>query len=1125
MKSNLLKTLINMSKYAVYSFILQGIFCTFALSYNSDAQVRMLNEIDLNISFNKVSLEETFRKLEKVTDFNFAYLLDELPDYKISLDRQKRTLEQVLMSIAEQSGVSFKRVNETIHVKSSAVGYPLVESIIRETLQNITITGRVISEEGSEPLPGVSVIIKGTTTGTITDAEGNYVLEVPSEESILIYSFMGFVQEEMTVGNRTVIDLTMVPDIQSLAEVVVIGYGTQKKVNQTGSVASVDFEELGQTRPITNISQGLAGQAAGVTISQSSGKPGDESGSILVRGVGTLNNSSPLVVIDGLVGTLSDVIPENIKSITILKDAASAAIYGSRAANGVILITTKTGSTGKVNFSYNGYLGVQDPALPVDMVWDYPTHMELINQARTNTGRPEIFSPATIDDYRTGTDPILYPNTNWFEEAFGPALIQRHNVSATGGSEKVRYMFSANFLDNQGNMKETDFRRYSVRSNINADMNNWLSVGANIFGFWSDEGTPGNTVSRYLGYIGNSVPGLLPRDPLGRVGGPWVDGEDASVNNIETNFDNGESSQNITKILAKFYTTMKFTEGLTLTTSYSPAIQYDYAITQQFFADVWNLRDNTIIRQSNNKTALEEEYRKYYRTIFDSYLTYTKTIADNHNFKTIIGFNQEYETARNLGAFKQDLLADETTVFDAVSGEDVVVRGNFEDRAMRSIFGRINYNFKEKYLFEANLRYDGSSRFSEGERWGVFPAFSAGWRITNEDFMSNVNLFSDLKLRASWGQLGNNQVSDYGTQPLYTLSPYVFGGTIVSGAAFGAIPNDVLRWETTTQTNIGFESLFLDSRLGIDFDWFNRRTEDILVDLPIPGVNGGITAPPQNAGIVDNKGIELTLSWRDQIGNLRYSFNGNFSYIQNEVVKYLGGAGTRSNNQILQEGLPFGTWFVREVESIATQERIDEMVAAGYTFSPMPSPGDFIYKDQQQPGEEGHMEINDDDRVASGSQIPEYTFGFSIDLGYKNFDLNILGQGLAGVETYFNNVWYTSDLRNGRLVSTAALNAWTPENPNADFPRLTSDGTPNNTVANDFWLMNASFLRIKNITLGYSLPVSIVEKVRLTRFRVYVSAENFFTIKSSEFKGFDPEMLGVNYPIMRRLTMGLNVNF
>lgn len=1113
------------SMYSFYVVALQCLFLSVVMASGVNAQYKSVKKVELTISGGQKTILDVFATIESSTDYKFYFHQRDI-DKKQLIDlpgKESRTVAEVLENVSRQAQLKFKQINNNISV--SVLKKNGKDDPVQVTIEaDVEVSGRVLDDQG-DPLPGATVLVKGTTMGTVTDTDGKYQLSV-SEDAVLTISFLGFKTQEIAVNGRSVIDVFMEADLASLEEVIVIGYGTQKKVNQTGSVASVDFEEMGATRPITNIAQGLAGQAAGVSVSQSSGKPGDDAGQILIRGVGTLNNSSPLVVIDGLVGSLSDVVPENIQSISVLKDAASASIYGSRAANGVILITTKKGSNGKVNFSYNAYMGTQSPALDVDMVWDYPTHMRLINQSRENVGRPAIFDQATIDDYQAGTDPILYPNTNWFEVAFRDAFLQRHNLSATGGNDKMRYMFSANILDNRGNLKETDYKRYSFRSNVEAELNDWLTAGANVFGYWSDEGTPGNTVSTYLGYIGSSVPGVLPRDPLGRAGGPWVAGEDASVNNIETNFDNGESSQNITKILAKVYTKVNFLKDFTLTTSYQPAIQYDYNITQQFFADVWNLRDNTIIRQSNNKTALEEEYRKYYRLIFDSYLTYNKTIAGDHNVNVILGYNQEYETARNLGAFKLDVLADETTVMDAVSGADPVVRGNFADRSIRSFFGRVNYNFQEKYLFEANLRYDGSSRFSEGDRWGLFPAVSVGWVMSNEDFFADIHPISSLKIRGSWGRLGNNQVSDYGTQPLYNLSSYVFGGTIVPGAAPVAIPNDILRWETTTQTNIGIESSLLEGRLGMEFDWFARRTDDILIDLPIPGVNGGLTAPPQNAGIVDNNGVELTLSWRDNIGtDFRYGFSGNITYLKNEVVKYLGGAGTRSNNQILQEGFPMGSWYVREVESIATQERIDEMVADGYTFSPMPSPGDFIYKDQQSEGEEGYKVINDDDRVAKGSQIPSHTFGFSLDLGYKNFDLNILGQGLAGVDTYFNNVWYTSDLRNGRLVSTAALDAWTPENPSADFPRLTADGVPNNTVTNDFWLMNASFLRIKNITLGYSLPNKLIEKVGVERFRVYLSAENFFTIKSSEFKGFDPEMTGVNYPIMKRFTAGLNMNF
>ena len=1093
-----------------FLIILIGLMKVSAVSYSQQSKLTM--------NVHNLALKDALGLIEDQSNYVFFYNADQIAlEDKVDLNFVNKSINEILDGLLNGKEITYKVTDRRI------VLYP--KEIKSNSVQQKNVTGNV-SDSSGQPLPGVSIIIKGTTIGTVTDFDGNFNLTNISTDATLVFSFVGMKTQEIVVGNQTVFNVTMTADAIGIEEVVAVGYGTQKKVNLTGSVSSVNFEKLSESRPITNISQGLAGQAAGVIITQSTGKPGDDDGAILIRGQGTLNNSSPLVVVDGIVGSLRDVIPGDIESVSILKDAASSSIYGSRAANGVILITTKKGSKGETKFTYNGYVGAQKPTLPLDMIWDYPTHMEIINQAHVNVGKPEIFSQATIDDYRAGTDPVLYPNTNWFEAAFRTALIQEHNLSATGGNDKLRYMFSANYLDNQGNMKETDYKKYSFRSNIEAEMNDWLTVGANLYGYWSDQGTPGSTILNYLGYIGNSVPGLLPRDPKGRVGGPWVEGEDASVNNIETNFDNAESSRNITKMMAKFYASLKLAKDLTLKSSFSPAYQYTYNKTQQLIANIWNLKTDEIIRQSNTKTALQEEYSKYYKIIFDSYLTYTKTIADKHNLGLILGYNQEYETSRNLNAFKLNLLADETTVMDAASGDNPTVRGTFADRALRSFLGRINYNYKEKYLFEANLRYDGSSKFSKNERWGAFPSFSAAWRISNEDFMSDMKSVSSLKLKASWGQLGNNRVADYGTQALYKLSNYTFGGSVVAGAAPKAIPNDILKWETTTHTGIGFEALLLNSKLGVDFDWFNKRTEDILINLPIPGINGGITAPPQNAGIVDNKGIELSLMWRNSIGNdFNYRFSGNFTYIKNEVVKYLGYVGTISGQKILQEGLPIGTWYIREVEGIATQEKIDQMVSDGYTFSPMPSPGDFIYIDQQKEGEDGYKVINDDDRVKKGSSLPQYIFGFSLDLEYKHFDLSVLAQGVGGIDAYFNNTLYTSDLSNGSLISSAALNAWTPENQNTDFPRLTAGGVANNTVANDFWLMDASYLRIKNITLGYSLPNQIAQKIYMNRCRVYLSAENWFTLKSSSFKGFDPEMPGVNYPIMKRLTIGLNINF
>ncbi|MDD7885451.1 TonB-dependent receptor [Flavivirga sp. 57AJ16] len=1101
----------------------------FQIQANTYSQTK---KVSLNMS--NATIAAVIHEIESLSDFKFLLNRNDVDiDRRVSVKFKKKPIAFILNKIFKGTDVEYEVLQKQIILRSKTGNLDSLEdnqNNLPKDIPQFQVTGTVLDGAGI-PLAGANVIEKGTVNGTQTDFDGNFTLSVSGSNAVLSISYVGFASKELSLNGQTQVNVSLQEDVSSLDEVVVVGYGTQKKINQTGSVSSVSFEEMSETRPITDVGQGLAGQAAGVTVTQGAGKPGSEENNILIRGVGTLNNSSPLVVIDGLVGSLSDVVAENIQSISILKDAASASIYGSRAANGVVLVTTKKGTNGKTKFSYNGYTGIQDPTFEVDMVWDYPTHMEIINQAQANDGKPEIFSQATIDDYRAGTDPLLYPNTNWFKHVFRQSFIQRHNLSASGGSDNVRYMFSTNILDNRGSIKKSDYKRYSFRSNVEADFNNWLTAGANVFGYWSDQESPDDASEQAIRTIGHSVPGILPLSPDGRVGGPWVPGENASTNNVEARFAGSDFSRNITKILAKVYATIKFKDKIQWTTSFSPTIQYDYTFQHTFGADIWNFQDNSIIANTAaTGTSLSEEYRKYYRLIFDSFITYNTSIADTHNIGVLAGYNQEYETARNMRASKTDLLADETPVFDAASGEDPVVRGNFNDRALRSFFGRINYDYKEKYLLEGNLRYDGSSKFSIDERWGIFPSVSAGWVISKEGFLQDVDPISFFKLKASWGQLGNNRVTDYGTQPLYNLTSYVFGGNIVPGAAPSAIPNDILKWETTTQTDIGFESSFLSRRLGVEFDWFNRRTEDILINLPIPLVNGGLTAPPQNAGIVDNKGFELTLSWRDNIGDFKYGISGNVTHIKNEVIKYLGGAGTRSGQRIIQEGLPINSWYVREVEGIATQERIDELVADGYTMNPMPSPGDFIYKDQQQEGEDGYKVIDEGDRVAKGSSIPEYVYGFSLDFGYKNFDLNILGQGVAGIDNYFENEWYTSDLANGDIVPAEALNAWRPDNQNATFPRLTTGGNPNNTATNDFWLRDASFLRIKNITLGYSLPSDVIQKVGMQRLRLYMSAENYFTFKSSEYVGFDPEITtgqnnGLNYPIMKRLTFGININF
>jgi len=1071
----------------------------------------------LNIKVENATLLQVFDLIQDQSEFDFFYKNEQIPtDARVSVDAKNETAEAILSNVLKDTGLKYGIIDKDIVI------IPIEPAAGQQ--QKKTISGKVTDSSGAT-LPGVSVVVKGTTNGVITDNEGKFSVTNVPENAVLQFSFVGMKMQEVIPGSITTVNVVLEEETIGLEEVVAIGYGTQRKANITGSVAVVNFEKMAESRPMINISQGLAGEAPGVFVMQSSGKPGDSSGDILIRGQGTLNNSSPLVVVDGIVGSLSDVNPNDVASVSILKDAASASIYGSRAAGGVILITTKRGDSSKTKVSYNLYSGFETPSLDKDMmIWDYATHMTLINKALGNMGSGLPFSQSDIDDYRqqtdAGTDPILYPNTNWFDYEIRNSFVQEHNLSVSGGNQKARYLLSANIYENEGSMKNTDFNKYSFRANVDADITNWLVVGANIYGYKSREN--GLNANDLYGTLVKSPSGIYPLHPDGRVGGQQVKGE-VDISTIEYSNMAGINWAENQRTLGKIFAKIKFDKHLTLNASYGVIIGNSYSKSVTSAVDIWNFKTNAIVKPSSGNSSVKDTYGRTQNFISDIYLTYINTFNQVHNLGGMVGYNQEYGKDDGFNAMRTSLLSFDTDVLNAASGENPEVGGGYSDRATRSVFGRINYNFKERYYFESNLRYDGSSKFAEGHRWGLFPSFSTGWRISEESFMDWANIVDNLKIRASWGQLGNNRIDDYGSQSLYKQVLYSFGDKIAQGAAPKENVNPLIQWETTTSTDVGFDAALFKYRLNVEAAYFYKRTDNILLRIPSPMVNGGFSDPYQNAGVVSNRGIELNLSWKDRLPNsFTYGINGNFTWIKSSVDKFRGEVATYSGTRILQEGLSLYPYYVREVDDIATQEKIDQMVSEGYTFTPQVKPGDLLYKDQQQEGEEGYKVINDNDRVVKGSSLPKYLFGMNLNCGYKGFDFSVLLQGVGGIDTYYQNSWYTTNLTNGVLINKMVLDAWSPENTDTNIPRLTSSSNAN-TVANDFWLKDASYLRVKSIVLGYTLPEMLTQKIRVDRIRLFASGENLFTFTS--FPGFDPELPSASYPIMKKVMFGLNVNF
>ncbi len=986
------------------------------------------------------------------------------------------------------------------------------------------VTGLIVDEAGM-PLPGAGIQIKGKPGyGEVSDLDGKYSISVSSGD-ILEFSFLGYKTVEETVGDRNSIDVGLTPDNEFLDATVVVGYGTQKKVNLSGSVSAVNLEESGEKRAVTNLSSGLQGVSSGLLAQQSSGEPGADEATVTIRGLGTLNNSSPLVVIDGVIGSLSDVNPQDVASMSVLKDAASSAIYGSRAANGVILITTKSGKEGNARITYNGKAGVQTASMPIDIVSDYVQYMNTINDASANAGSVRPFGQDIIDEWAANQGKNeIYCNTDWFREVFKPSFFQDHNLQVSGGSKTVKYLVSLGFLQNNGLLAGTKYQRYSVRSNITADVTNWLRLTANISGYYGRKNAV--EISTLMSAVGNSSPGTLPISSDGRFGGEWAPGGNVQAGNIYATNSAYDRLQSNYKLTGKLGLDITFLPNLVWYNSVAATGDF-YVLKQMNYPNVnlWDLKNNAVlITSGTTSNQLTEQNSLDYTLMVDSYLHWDiLPKLEDHNLSLTVGYNQEYRRYHYTYAQAMDVLSASTPTMDAAATPSAM-KGNSTDSAVQSVFGRINYDYKGRYIFEANARADGSSRFAPGHRWGVFPSFSAAWRISEEPWFK-VSAMDNLKIRASWGKLGNNAVGDYATQLLYERRSYVFDGSIVPGAGVSSIVNKNLTWETTTMTDVGLDLSAFKGKLEWTFDAYHKQTDGILIRASIPGVFGYLEAPFENAAVVRNMGLETELSWKSGIGSdFTYGVSVNYSFVRNRVLKYHGSIPTYSGQRILLEGFGIYDYYVREVECIATQEKIDRMLADGYIFYPStPQPGDFIYKDQQQPGEVGYKIIDDNDRVIKGHSYPSHFFGLNLTAGWKGIDFSILFTGVAGVSQYLNSTWYTNVLRNGSVINKKFLNAWSPSNPDSTIPAITTNDGGRNTVSNDYWLQDASYVKLRNVSLGYTFPQRWTQPV-VQRIRVYFTGENLLTM--TRFEGLDPETgSSSNYPNVSRYIFGLSITF
>jgi TonB-dependent starch-binding outer membrane protein SusC len=1014
--------------------------------------------------------------------------------------------------------------------------------------QVLSVNGKVTSSDDGGPLPGVSIMVQGTTSGTITDVDGNYSLQVKGESATLVFGYIGMVSKEVLITRSGAYDVSLEPDVLGVDEVVVVGYGVQKKSVVTGSIAKVSSEDFDRATT-TRVENVMQGRTAGVVVTQNSGQPGDAA-RVRIRGTGSVNNAEPLWIVDGMPineAGIDFLDPNDIQSVEVLKDAASAAIYGTRAANGVIIVTTKSGIKGKSDISYEGYRGVQNPWKKRSLL-NATEYAIIMNEQSANDGNTLPYSNPGF--FGEGTD--------WQDQVFNyNAPVQSHNVSLSGGSDKVTYYTSANIFSQEGIVggDKSKYDRVSLR--MKTDINVFeeertlfrkLNFGTNIA--YSDIKSKGIDSNSEWGSPLGSALMLSPIETvyqtdeaiIAKYPENYVIDADRQVFNIV-------GAQEITnpvadlyirnsqgwsrKIVANIYGELTLMRNLTFRSSYNAEVASwgGRGFTPKHYLGVTKNRTRSEVFKNTSESIT---------WLLENTLRYDNKFG-NHSISALVGQSAQYNYGESLWGINYDLPEEnwEKAYIDFGTGtiEDKNASGGVWEGTLASYFGRVNYDFDEKYMLTAILRMDGSSKFGPENKWGYFPSVSAGWILTNEDFLNNSSkMLSFLKVRASWGLNGNERsLSDFQyTTTLVGGNNYTFGTgnseTIVNGVKPKGLTNPDLRWEVSNQTDIGIDARFFNHKLSFTADYFIKRTEDMLAQMPVPALVGD-AAPWGNVGTIENRGVELELGYKTKLGALNLDVKGNLSFLKNEVVNIgnedgilyhdyyaVAGAVTRSEN-----GKPYRYIYGFETDGIFQNEaEITEYLSKiDIGGAARPQPGDVRFVDFDNNGK-----LNDDDRTMLGNATPSVIYGFTLGADWKGFDASIFVQGVAGNEIY-------DATRRTELATTNysgyILNRWVGEGTSTTIPRVTAKDPNRNTRVSDLSVYKGDFLRIKDLQLGYTVPKKISMKAGMDKLRFYVSAQNLLTL--TQYIGFDPEIGAGNgvdkgiYPQPRTYNMGVNVSF
>ena len=970
-----------------------------------------------------------------------------------------------------------------------------------------------------ETVIGASVVVKGTTNGTITGIDGDFTLTGVPQGSVIVISYVGYITQEVKFTGQP-IKVVLKENSKTLDEVVVVGYGVQKKANLTGSVATVSAKTL-ESRPVSSISSAIAGQMPGVTAIQSSGAPGSQTASITVRGKNSINAASPLVIVDGVPGSMNMLDPNDIETFTVLKDAASAAIYGVQAANGVILITTKQGKKGeKTRVNYSGNVSWSSPVAKRELVnaYEYAT---LFNEATLNENPNDavMFTPEDIEGYRTGA----LPSTDWYNESIKKSAIETmHNIAINGGTEKTTYNASLGYTYQDGLTKDNDYSRYNARMNLNSEINKYIRVGVNASGYRAVSKDAWNSFVNVFQGVTREKPTNSIYNEDGSFAYHGVDNPLAIQGDKSGWRRNTQQELNLTA-----HATLQLLPELSIKGVYSVR---NYTNNKDGFKKHFSYGND----KSHYDSGMREGYDKYYNNNYYTgqvLINFNKSFG-KHNLAALAGFESYEHIYKYTEASRQgggnDELTESLNTLDQSSQKNK--DGGYE-MARLSYFGRVQYDYAGKYLFEANLRSDASSRFPKHNRWGVFPAFSAGWRISEEAFIKdNISWLSNLKLRVGYGKTGNEELASddiYPAIPTYTYnsadndSKFLFGNQLYSTVYEARYANTNLTWATVTNYEVGLEAGFLNNMINMELSAYRKKTNDMLLYMPIQGVIG-MDAPAQNVGSVKNTGFDFLINHNKQINrDWSYSVSLNVSYVKNEIVDMAGTEGRTDNDKIWNlEGYPIGSYYGFVADGFFNTEE-DLRNCPKRLPNGVEKMGDIKYKDLNHDGKI----TEDGDRMVIGKNFPSWTGGLNLNVAYKNIDLSMLFQGAFDIDGYYNNEAAYA-FYNGATALKRHLDRWTPEHHNASYPRLTRS-SQTNFVTSSFWLQDASYVRLKNITLGYTLPKAWLDKAGISNAKIFFTGENLLTFTGLD-GGIDPEESserGLSYGNVKKLSLGVKLSF